>query len=82
MTNMILTPNQTQGKCPEDVKFEENWCKTVGDCEPTLAVVKNGNGIRTGACVDSDKQPSIKSLRDIWVVPNRKYNAADAWIQF
>ena len=59
MTNMIITPNQTQGKCPEDIKFEENWCQDDGDCE-ALRVVKNGNGVRTGACVDSDRHPSIK----------------------
>lgn len=60
MTNMIITPNQTQGKCPEDVKFEENWCLNDSDCQPEYSIVKNGNGIRTGACVRSDRNPLVK----------------------
>ena len=60
MTNMVITPKQTQGKCPEDTKFKDNWCFSDEDCQPPLEVVKNGNGIRTGACVHSQSKPSIK----------------------
>ena len=44
MTNMIITPNQTRGACPEDPRFEHNHCKTDKDCIPGEAVV-NGNGM-------------------------------------
>ena len=43
MTNMIMTPNQTRGKCPEDPRFKENHCKNDSDCEPGETVI-NGNG--------------------------------------
>ncbi|XP_057295438.1 P2X purinoceptor 4-like [Hydractinia symbiolongicarpus] len=58
MTNMIITPNQTQSKCPEDPKFKDNLCTTKDDCE-ALVPVKNGNGVRTGECVKSDRNSSI-----------------------
>jgi len=58
MTNMIITPNQTRGACPEDPRFEHNHCKTDKDCIPGEAVV-NGNGVRTGKCVKSDQNVSI-----------------------
>ena len=44
MTNMIITPKQSQGVCPEDIKFREVHCKTDSDC-PKKKPVKNGNGI-------------------------------------
>ena len=44
MTNMIITPKQSQGECPEDIKFQEVHCKTDNDC-PKKKPVKNGNGI-------------------------------------
>ena len=31
-TNMIITPNQTQGSCPEDEKFSSMWCTKDSDC--------------------------------------------------
>ena len=44
MTNMIVTPNQTRSKCPEDPRFSHNHCKTDKDCIAGEAVV-NGNGM-------------------------------------
>ncbi|XP_065664262.1 P2X purinoceptor 4 isoform X3 [Hydra vulgaris] len=58
MTNMIITPNQTRSRCPEDPKFSENKCQTDKDCLPALKPIKNGNGVRTGRCVLSDR-PNI-----------------------
>lgn len=58
MTNMIITPKQSQGKCPEDPKFKDVHCKTDNDC-PNRKPVKNGNGIRTGRCVKSNRNASI-----------------------
>ena len=43
MTNMIITPNQTQSHCPEDPRFTDNHCTTDKDCTP-LEPVRNGNG--------------------------------------
>ena len=60
MTNMVITPSQTQAKCPEDVKFKDNWCFYDKDCLPQLEMVKNGNGVRTGRCVQSQTKPSVK----------------------
>ena len=44
MTNMIITPNQTQSRCPEDPRFTDNLCQTDDDCVPALQPVRNGNG--------------------------------------
>ncbi len=43
MTNMIITPNQTRGVCPEDPRFEKNHCKNDNDCTAGESVI-NGNG--------------------------------------
>lgn len=43
MTNMIITPNQTRDRCPEDPRFETNHCTTSQDCIQGEAVT-NGNG--------------------------------------
>ena len=43
MTNMIITPNQTRGICPEDPRFVHNLCKSDKDCIAGEAVI-NGNG--------------------------------------
>lgn len=59
-TNMVITPNQTQGKCAEDIKFKHNWCNNDNDCLPALKMVKQGNGVRTGKCVRWPAKPSTK----------------------
>lgn len=43
MTNMIITPNQTQGTCPEDPKFGDVNCTKDSDCPP-LEEVEYGHG--------------------------------------
>ena len=32
MTNMIITPRQKQGKCPEDGQYEQAQCQNDSDC--------------------------------------------------
>eukprot|EP00795_Rhopilema_esculentum_P015414 gene15414-6655_t len=54
MTNMIITPNQTRGRCPEDPRFEDVYCQRDSDCREGEAVA-NGNGVKTGKCVQSDQ---------------------------
>lgn len=43
MTNMIISPNQTQSTCPEDPNFQHVKCKKDSDCQ-RLEPVKNGHG--------------------------------------
>ena len=43
MTNMIITPNQTQSKCPEDSDIIAGRCVNNSDC-PFKVPVKLGNG--------------------------------------
>ncbi|KAK7141616.1 hypothetical protein R3I93_015690 [Phoxinus phoxinus] len=48
ITNMVITANQTQGRCPEtDKKFT---CKTDDDCNKNNSS-NIGNGILTGTCL-------------------------------
>ncbi|XP_058963911.2 P2X purinoceptor 4-like isoform X1 [Pocillopora verrucosa] len=56
MTNMIISPNQNQSTCPEDPNFTDVRCKSDSDCTP-FEPVKNGNGVKTGKCVDADRKP-------------------------
>ncbi|XP_047122619.2 P2X purinoceptor 4a [Hydra vulgaris] len=58
ITNKEVTANQTQSVCPEDPRFKKNECKKDAQCLPPLAPVHNGNGLRTGKCVQSDR-PNI-----------------------
>ncbi|XP_022108443.1 P2X purinoceptor 4-like isoform X2 [Acanthaster planci] len=53
MTNMIITPNQQRGQCPEDPRVPNVGCtpaKESQDCVKGEPVI-NGNGVRTGKCV-------------------------------
>lgn len=56
MTNMVISPNQTQSKCPEDPDLADARCKNDSDCTP-FEPVKNGNGFKTGKCVKADRPP-------------------------
>ena len=40
---MIITPDQTQGKCPEDPKEKGVSCTNDGDCQ-AMEPVKDGHG--------------------------------------
>jgi P2X purinoceptor 4 len=48
MTNVIITPQQTQGICPEDVQLSK--CSSDDDCMANYPVA-GGNGVMTGRCV-------------------------------
>ncbi|XP_078361024.1 P2X purinoceptor 4-like isoform X1 [Oculina patagonica] len=56
MTNMIISPNQTQSTCPEDPNFPDVKCKKDSDCK-RLEPVKTGHGLKTGKCVKADREP-------------------------
>ncbi|KAJ7387280.1 extracellularly ATP-gated cation channel [Desmophyllum pertusum] len=56
MTNMIISPNQTQSTCPEDPSFPGIKCKNDSDCQ-RLEPVSNGHGLKTGKCVKADRAP-------------------------
>ena len=43
MTNMIITPNQTQSTCPEDPDLDDVVCQNDSDCQH-LEAVKYGHG--------------------------------------
>ncbi|KAK2898707.1 hypothetical protein Q8A67_010125 [Cirrhinus molitorella] len=49
LTNMILTPGQTQSKCPE-IPSEFTKCESDRDCNEGLSEVQ-GSGVQTGRCV-------------------------------
>ncbi|KAK6475436.1 P2X purinoceptor 5-like [Huso huso] len=50
ITNLIQTPDQKLGHCPESSKVPDARCRTDDDCNPQEAVVA-GNGIKTGHCI-------------------------------
>ncbi|XP_064164074.1 P2X purinoceptor 4a isoform X2 [Anguilla rostrata] len=50
LTNMIVTANQTQSRCPE-VPGPNSNCSSDRDCIPGLKDVR-GNGVQTGNCVN------------------------------
>ncbi|XP_051533549.1 P2X purinoceptor 4a isoform X2 [Myxocyprinus asiaticus] len=50
MTNMIITPNQTQSKCAE-IPTPASMCTSHKDCKRGFNDAR-GNGVRTGRCVN------------------------------
>ncbi|NXJ60408.1 P2RX4 protein, partial [Rostratula benghalensis] len=59
MTNVILTPNQRQGHCPE-LPDDKTECKVKHDCVPGY-VSTHSSGIQTGECVPYNSSSSIKT---------------------
>nr|XP_054749125.1 P2X purinoceptor 4-like [Lytechinus pictus]XP_054749126.1 P2X purinoceptor 4-like [Lytechinus pictus] len=51
MTNMIITPGQSKGECPEDPKIPNAECSGPEDCDADMPIT-NGNGVMTGKCVN------------------------------
>ncbi|KAG1973870.1 P2X purinoceptor 4b [Pimephales promelas] len=49
LTNMIVTPDQTQSSCPE-IPSEFTICKSDSDCKEGFNEIR-GNGVQTGRCV-------------------------------
>ncbi|XP_071479418.1 P2X purinoceptor 4-like [Diadema antillarum] len=61
MTNMVLSPMQSRGACPEDPDIDREKCQSDHDCRTDDAII-TGNGIKTGRCVNTtnpeDAQPT------------------------
>ena len=66
MTNVVITPNQTLGSCPEDhTEIDKVVCGTIEDSainvtegicvENEVKVRHKGHGEETGDCVPSDR---------------------------
>ncbi|NP_001161641.1 purinergic P2X-like receptor [Saccoglossus kowalevskii] len=60
MTNMIITVDQTQGKCPEDPGMFGANCTVDADCHEGEAIVA-GNGVATGKCIDNPGYNNTKT---------------------
>ncbi|XP_064612212.1 P2X purinoceptor 4-like isoform X2 [Liolophura sinensis] len=58
-TNAIVTPNQTQSHCDEDPSMPDVICQSDSDCTAGEPVV-TGNGVRTGLCVNSTQNTTLK----------------------
>nr|XP_032806906.1 P2X purinoceptor 5-like isoform X2 [Petromyzon marinus] len=54
VTNMIATPGQWQGVCPENPDIPGAHCSNASDC-PSGEPIATGNGVRTGRCVACDE---------------------------
>ncbi|CAL8143687.1 unnamed protein product [Orchesella dallaii] len=54
-TNVIITPNQTRGKCPESLNVEGAVCNADSDC-PIGHSLPVGNGVFTGKCVTGQNE--------------------------
>ncbi|XP_078403961.1 P2X purinoceptor 5 [Cetorhinus maximus] len=52
MTNMLMTPDQTEGVCAEDSSIPDARCQNNSDCQPGEAVIA-GNGVKTGRCLSN-----------------------------
>lgn len=58
-TNVVITPNQTQGSCAEDPAIKRAKCVTDEQCIKDKYLVF-GHGPMTGRCVPSDRSLGIK----------------------
>eukprot|EP00095_Tigriopus_kingsejongensis_P001653 snap_masked-scaffold801_size95070-processed-gene-0.12 protein:Tk01653 transcript:snap_masked-scaffold801_size95070-processed-gene-0.12-mRNA-1 annotation:"hypothetical protein DAPPUDRAFT_206200" len=58
-TNVVLTPNQTQGACPEDPAIKRATCSNDSDCTKDHYLVF-AHGPMTGRCVPSDRRSGTK----------------------
>ncbi|XP_060607167.1 P2X purinoceptor 4-like isoform X2 [Ruditapes philippinarum] len=61
ITNLIITPDQKNGTCEEDIRIPGANCTSSPDVckkgEPLLA----GDGFMTGVCLNSSRDPGMKS---------------------
>ncbi|XP_028400560.1 P2X purinoceptor 4-like isoform X1 [Dendronephthya gigantea] len=57
MTNMIITPRQKQGMCPEDDQYTMARCYSDANCTKGEEVI-TGHGVMTGRCIAPDRQRS------------------------
>ncbi|XP_054168139.1 P2X purinoceptor 4-like [Oppia nitens] len=65
-TNMILTPNQSLGVCPEDADVSDAVCdpNIKGFCDDKVFLL--GHGIATGKCVNSTRKGVYTCEIDGW----------------
>ncbi|XP_077510516.1 P2X purinoceptor 4-like isoform X2 [Amblyomma americanum] len=52
-TNVVVTPNQTRGTCPEDPDVKLARCRSENDTTSCKrgAIVRRGHGVMTGRCI-------------------------------
>ncbi|GFU29844.1 p2X purinoceptor 4 [Nephila pilipes] len=60
VTNIVITSNQTQSQCPEDVTIPGAKCVSNIDCHQGSPLV-TGNGVLTGRCIKSDMNSTLKA---------------------
>lgn len=58
ITNVVVTPNQQQGRCEEDSGVYKISCKRDADCERGELVII-GSGMKTGRCVPSTRTANM-----------------------
>ncbi|KAK7087843.1 P2X purinoceptor 4-like [Littorina saxatilis] len=59
ITNLLITPRQTQQTCDEDPSVPAGRCKVDSDCQKNKAV-RYGNGMMTGKCINSTHEANVK----------------------
>jgi P2X purinoceptor 4 len=59
-TNIVITPQQKQGKCPEDPTVYQAQCTDDSQCQFGTPFA-TGNGVKTGKCVQSDQNKTVKT---------------------
>ncbi|KAG8201730.1 hypothetical protein JTE90_012791 [Oedothorax gibbosus] len=57
-TNIVITANQSQGNCPEDLTVPGAICHSDDDCQHGSQLV-TGNGVLSGECVPSDVNKTV-----------------------
>ncbi|XP_062999909.1 P2X purinoceptor 6 [Elgaria multicarinata webbii] len=70
VTNLIATPKQVQGTCPEHPSVPNGNCKRDLDC-PAGQPVVHGNGVKTGKCVHYNTSRSTCEIYGWCPVENR-----------
>ncbi|EDO41363.1 predicted protein [Nematostella vectensis] len=58
-TNMVITPDQRQGTCPESPDIANVKCTRDENCT-RMEETSYGHGFQTGKCVPSDQEKGIK----------------------
>ncbi|XP_012942306.1 purinergic ATP P2X4 receptor subunit 1 isoform X1 [Aplysia californica] len=67
MTNVVVTPGQTQTGCAEDPGVTGAICQTNADCEQVKGtILPSGSGPVTGECVPSDVPGSKEKVCQIF----------------
>ncbi|XP_030621132.1 P2X purinoceptor 7 [Chanos chanos] len=75
-TNVIVTRNQKQGKCPEVLHYGKQ-CHTDKDCEKGYSD-QHSHGVQTGACVKADILKKTCEVAAWCPIENKKKPPRDA----